>query len=437
MLKIQLLMELYNGGLRQDDAEQLTRVEEIVGDLHAVQFQGIPPQQTRSLAKTPEAVQRRFMAALVTGAPDSSHSEQQLPLEEGFDALTYHFGQSTVQTRGFPGPTQSVEQYINLLKARWLSGLLKANPQYESSFYYRRLTLKLDHAIRREFSRNDLTVYEEHELASAPATAFTIWKPSTLEPVPVNFGIDEREVTLLELVLAGTQQTLIVNRISDTELRLVKSSVTRTNGEIVREREEHIPINIHAHHFEPAYANPTLPETVPRVVISGSLVHSACVYDLDNMKNVFDLQQAFTGFRVVCDMENVDCSYDRKKSLFVREVEPNRARLQIWQHKPLTKAKTSCNPATSPSNRSISSSAMSAASSMTTAERMVTHLNPSIVAVDPETQVVTLRRHVLPVLVFYTTTRRQQDSRRMLFHVQCELSGCEAFVFVEYLKVVC
>ncbi|KAJ9663821.1 hypothetical protein H2198_000581 [Neophaeococcomyces mojaviensis] len=306
MIKIQLLIGLYNGGLRRDDTEQLTRVEEIVGELHAVQFQGIRSQHTQPLATTPEVVRRRFMTALATGAPDNSQGEQELPLEEGFDALTYHLSQSTIQTRGFPGPTQSVEQYINLLKARWLSELLKASPRYESSFYYKRLILKLDHAILREFSRHDLTVYEEHELASAPATAFTIWKPVTLEPISVSFSINEQEVTLLELVLTSTQQTLIVNRISDTELRLIKSSVTRTNGEIVREREEHIPINIHAHHFEPAYASPFLRETVPRVVISGSLVHSANVYDLDNMKNVLDLQQAFTGFRVVSDMENVE-----------------------------------------------------------------------------------------------------------------------------------
>ena len=149
------------------------------------------------------------------------------------------------------------------------------------------------------------------------------------------------------------------------------------------------------------------------------------------MKNVLHLQQAFTGVRVVNDMENVEWSYDKKKSLFAREAEFNTARLQIWQHKPLTKTKVSGNLATSLSNGSISSSTMSGASSMTTAERMGTPLNPSLVAVDPETQVVTLRRLVLPVLVFYTSMRGQRHSSRVLLHVQCESSGSEVFIVVE------
>lgn len=80
---------------------------------------------------------------------------------------------------------------------------------------------------------------------------------------------------------------------------------------------------------------------------------------------------------------------------------------------------------------------MSGASSMTIAERMVTNLNPLIVAVDPQTQVVTLRHHVLPLLVFYTSVKGQQESRRVLLHVQRKSSGSEVFVLAECFKIFC
>jgi len=44
------------------------------------------------------------------------HDIRKLPIEEGFDALMIHFGKSA----DTPAESQTLEQYVPLLKAIWL-----------------------------------------------------------------------------------------------------------------------------------------------------------------------------------------------------------------------------------------------------------------------------------------------------------------------------
>src|SRR2546430_15356824 len=114
----------------------------MVANIHNVVFPAPLQRSMPAITPVPEALAKCFNEALMAPHRPLSFSDpRQLPIREGFDALAYHFFQSTVRSHGPPGSAQPLEQYINLTKADWLVQVLKNTTQFEQSFYYKRATL--------------------------------------------------------------------------------------------------------------------------------------------------------------------------------------------------------------------------------------------------------------------------------------------------------
>jgi hypothetical protein len=133
------------------------------------------------------------------------------------------------------------------------------------------------------------------------------------------------------------------------------------------------------------------------------------------LEDVFRLQQAVTGFRVVSHMENLGMIYDRKRRVG-RTPESSRANLQIWQYKPLS--------ATAASDVSFASFSSDTGSVMT-AKRIATGLSSDTGIVDTATESVTLKRPVLPLLVLYTKIGRGEAKPSALVYLKSKCGSIQ------------
>jgi hypothetical protein len=407
--KITLVTEQLQDGLLRNMAATLDRIDRNVADIYNVVVTGLL-QSTRPAAMAiPEALAARFNYGLMAAnRPNCFSDPSQVPIQEGFDALVHHFFHSTVRSHGPPGSAQPLEQYINLVKARWLVEVLKRSTQFEQSFYYKRATLRMQQLITEEIHRPDLTRYEDADFELVNSQSYAIWASEDVNPDPsINDGPGHEE-QILELPLRDVLGNLTVYRMSDTELRLVRPTVSSGTGLPPRDRE--IEINVHSHLIEPVYASPWASDSTCQVKISSSQVRSARLYDFKDITHCHDFQRAITGFKVVHDRINVQWSLDKKKT-------SGKARLQIWQYKPLPQP--AANESQSPSNSSCDSSTVSgfsASTSQTVAESMTQGLNPSIFSIvrsatatnlnDSET--VILEKIPLPVIVMFTVFEKQR-----------------------------
>ena len=376
--KISLVTEQLQYGLLRDMVATLKHIGRNVADIHNVVVTGLLQPARPATTSIPEALAVRFNDALMApNRPQSFEDPLHVPIQEGFDALAYHFFQSTVHSCGPPGSAQPLEQYINLLKARWLLQVIKRTAQFEDSFYYKRATLRLQQLVEDESHRPDLTQYSEPDFDMVNSASYAIWVTDDVDPGP---SVEEGpgcEEQILELPMRDVPETLAVFRMSDTELRLVRSIVSSSTGLPPRDCETEI--NIHLHQFEPVYARPSSSEPAFQVKISSSQARSARLYDFKKISHAHEFQRAITGFKVVHDRENVQWSLDKKID---KKKKSGKARIQIWQYKPLLQA-TANRLQSSPTSPSESStgSGFSASTSQILGESMTQGLNPSIFSI--------------------------------------------------------
>jgi hypothetical protein len=407
--KVNLVTEQLQDGLLRNMAVTLDRIDRNVADIHNVVVTGSLQPTMPTTTPVPEALATRFNEALmVPHRPQAFTGPWQLPIQEGFDALVYHFNQSTVRSHGPPGSAQPLEQYINLVKAQWLVQVLKNSAQFEQSFYYKRATLRMEQLIRDEKGRSDLTRYSEADFELINATSYAIWVADEVDPGLIDDDGPGSEEQILELPLRDAPGALTVFRMSDTELRLVRPTVSSGTGLLPRDRESEI--SVHSHHFEPVYASPWSSEPTNQVKISSSQVRSARLYDLKEIDHVYELQRAVTGFKVVHDRMNVQWTLNKKEM-------SGKSRIQIWQFKPLSQANANVSQSSpsSPSDRSTNSGS-SASTYQTVAEAMTEGLNPAIFSVvrnsaagtGNETENIVLEKVPLPLLVMFTVFEKQR-----------------------------
>lgn len=406
--KITLVNEQLQDGLLRNMAATLDRIDRNVADIHNVVVTGLLQPATPAAMSIPNALAARFNDALMAAnRPHSFPDPSQVPIQEGFDTLVHHFLQSTVRSHGPPGSAQPLEQYINLCKAQWLVQVIMQTTQFEQSFYYRRATLRMEQLITEETYRPDLTRYSDADFELVSGASYAIWTAEDVDADPmVDDGLG-REEQILELPLRDVPGSLTVFRMGETELRLVRPTVSSVG---VPPRDREIEINVHSHQFDPVYATPESSDPTCRVMISSPQVKSARLYDFKEISHVHDFQRAVTGFKVVYDREKVPWALDKKKA-------SGKARLQIWQYKPLPQpiAKGSQSSPYSPIDSSTSSG-VSASTYQSVAESMTQGLNPAIFSIvrspaarnGNETQNVILERAPLPVLVMFTLFEKQR-----------------------------
>lgn len=435
--EIQLLV-----GIRNELIQLQQEVRDLAGlmiTLHrdTTRDSALPSLPSIEMPPTPAAITKRFVAALDLNRPDAFHRVSDFPLKEGFDALVFHFAQSTVLFNPGLGPSQKFPketQYLNLLKAKWILEKLKASSELaaaeNNSLWLnceREVELEVMEQCRR-FETNSLKPPPLDNITRLPDECFTIW---IFEAPPLQPHLAEAralEEKILDLTLPSNS-TLTVFRTSDDDFRVVTvhtTAIPDTSKEVERES---FSANMQSTQLVPAYA---IPEPISGSSLSGNGILLYRAQDLSqwqplkNLMDVFSFQQALTGYRVFFDASNV-------KWLLNGSNKPGRsgmARVQIWQAKRLTKL-----PITEDTDQSPLSSVNSSTPSPQTlcengfGQRRSSGLASTITSSNRTTQVagnracnaIVIQPPEPPVLIIYTLC----DSKFTFLHLTL---GEEIFV---------
>jgi hypothetical protein len=279
----------------------------------------------------------RFEKAVLTNPPCQMSTIDQIPFKEGFDALYQHFRQSTFDfvNEEHSGP-QTIQQYLNLLKAHWLLNILKASDSVKKKGTHslaQRLLSQVELRILQQYSRHEIRRYEEHELVELPDAAFRIWPDPhvVLERSVTESFSNILETRLLEIQLANFEpdctEQLHVMKVSDKILRLVRH---RQHNNPTRPKESISWVfNLHEDLLLPWYS------INPSGGVEISTAAGACreEFHLQNRVDAFKLQSAFTGYGVLTlggEFTNVGLAvtYARRGR---RDQYVGEGQVQLWQ----------------------------------------------------------------------------------------------------------
>jgi len=331
MTKMLFITEPLKSGLLKDIASDIEIMKGMVEELHAVQILGVSPNDLR-LPPIPQSLNKRFQDAFVSNPPAAFTDESKGTIEPKFEALYRHFLESTWSYRGPAYGMQTIEQYLNLVKAQYLLERLKDDSGLSGRYYYERSVARIEQRIKAQFRRTDIMQYDTEELDGLDAKSFEIWTSCDQpESNVLESGVDSGvpEVKIVELSLppeAGmSRQDLIVFRQSDLEFRLVKRFVPTAATDRLRELE--YPINMLHYRYIPWYANPTNRTPSTEVQIRSTVSKGGSSYTLKDQTglpplpsfetvektdgriavDVQKFQHAILGYRVVCDKYVCSC----------------------------------------------------------------------------------------------------------------------------------
>ncbi len=320
---------------------QLRLATNIAGDVAEILWlmkQHLIPQQELVFGEIPEWLAARFCSALAKNPPPVYTDITHFPLKEGFDALYRHFRQSTVQFIDRETGEQTIEQYLELLKAQWILETLKRSMPYREArpgSLYTRIIGQVEQRISKQYLRQDLVVFGDNELAKLNSALFLIW-PAEVESTSKRL-IDQsgQEEKILEISLsapAGIQKhDLLVFRRSATTLRLVRNAVEDDSGIAQPESEK---VNTHVDRFIPWYAIPTSTPTSSVEICSGNGT-GGTILDFRSESDIFGFQRAYLGYQVVHDMPRATWALNKQQLRIGSKVLEGTARLQLWLWKPL------------------------------------------------------------------------------------------------------
>ena len=393
---------------------QLKLATNIAGDVSEILFlmkQHLIPQQELLFGHIPSWLAVRFCDALAKDAPISYTDIARFPLKEGFDALYRHFRQSTVQFIDDETGAQTIEQWLELLKAQWILETLKQSKSYSGArpgSLYTRIIGQVEQRISKQYGRQDLVRFSDNELAKMSSSAFLIWQPALQSTSKRLLDQSDQEEKILELALsapAGTRKhDLLVFRRSATTLRLVRNVVEDDSGASHPESEK---INTHLDRFIPWYAIPSQSPTLSVEICSGNET-GGTTYDFRNEADIFNLQRAITGYQVVYDLPRVEWALNKQRLKLGSNILEGIARIQIWLWKPLSSVQVQ--PLESPQLSTSASSSVSGNSHWTTTTnatvaKVTQRCDSSIVSVaenpDGDSVIAAATPH-LPSIVIFT-----------------------------------
>ncbi|KAL9101753.1 MAG: hypothetical protein Q9163_003029 [Psora crenata] len=338
--EIQLLVEI-----RREIREVRAEVAETKGLLVTLLANGslggsqqLAPS-TAQLPDVPQDIAERFRCALENSPPASYQGLAAFPLEEGFDALVYHFARSTVQYNPGFDPGQGVPeetQFVNLLKSKWLMDALDHSSQMAAagagSLWASYLSeLKAD--VTKEYERfhtNQLTTPPRDVVSRLPDNCFSIWVPAPPPLRPPNLAENSPlEDQVLELLLPdslGARKTVLnVFKRSAIEFRLVTTTTDLTEPGYHREKD--FIANTNVTRVIPAYATPGSGANSNNLLLSSTHVQDLRWQYLSSPEDVASLQQVLTGYRVHHDMANIAWSINGSS----KPEKYGEGRLQLWQ----------------------------------------------------------------------------------------------------------
>ena len=392
---------------------QLRLATNIAGDVAEILWLmklHLVPQEELIFGNIPEWLATRFCDASAKNPPTTYTDIAHFPLKEGFDSLYRHFRQSTVQFIDDEAGEQTIEQYLELLKAQWILETLKKSISYREARHgslYTRVIGQVEQRISKQYRRQDLVKFSDDDLARLNSFAFLIWQAET-ETTPKRL-VDQhdQEEKILEIALsvpAGIRKyDLLVFRRSATTLRLVRNSVEDDSGISHPESEK---INTHVDRFIPWYAIPTSSPTLSVEICSGNGT-GGTTYDFRNESDIFNFQRSITGYQVVYDMASARWALNKQQLHFGTKILEGIGRMQIWLWKPLPSMQALS--AESPRLPTSSSSSLSDNSQWTnttnaTVAKVTQRCDSSIVSVaesaNGDSVIAAVKPHLPTVLIF-------------------------------------
>ena len=356
LLKLNFITKPFEIQLLLGIRRQLQQLSRQVADLRAVldwdptqQRHAIKPNAHGTCFFVPEPLSDRFRKGRVSKDPELSQGRDDLPLKEGFDALVYHFAKSTVNFKPNSGLGQDVpaEQYLNLVKSRWILERLKEstyfvtlNPESLYNEYLRELEDQVRDQLVR-FQQSDLHPPPLDVLSRLPDNCYSILVDADSRPSPAA-QTEHRpfEEKILELALQTGYNThpstLTIFRKSETALRLVQATKDDQNEGF--HHEESINVDMVHTGLVPIFAA-SKDNSIDNNNLLLCNAGQDTSYSLRGPGDVAQFQRALTGFRVSHDMSHIALHIEltglKKSSI------SGQARLQFWHLKPLAKIQQS------------------------------------------------------------------------------------------------
>ncbi|KAK7890568.1 hypothetical protein LTR67_007776 [Exophiala xenobiotica] len=268
----------------------------------------------------------KFEQAATVSAAASNDGE--ISLSKGFDALLTHFEQSA------EGKEQTPENYLSLLKTRWLLGRIKASQGFRVAcpgYYYKRAVSQVEQAILLRVRGTEIISYSDEELMVLPDSLFLVWPlpreeegPSQLDPTTAR--ANEQELLRLQLGSnkAQSSESLTVFRQSADNFRIVLETTTSDGRNVI----VHQKINTGEDRLIPRYALPTMRR--PCFELAVFWRNEETLYRFKSLDDAFAFQTALTGYNVSHDQSNITCQFHKDAAAL-----DCRARVQLWQE-PIT-----------------------------------------------------------------------------------------------------
>lgn len=359
--KVSFILKPFEIQLLLGIKRELQQLRIDVAELRGVVVQGINKAQDPTWTAPPPSftiphdLVSRFNTALDSNKPQHycTPSDGDWPLREGFDALVYHFAHSTVEFNPLPQLGQKIPeepQYLNLLKSRWIMQKLKDSPRFHSAgpdSLWADYMRELEGDIRGQFRRFDagyLIAPESGILSRLPDESFSIWVSEIPSSPPPNLAEQRSlEDKILELALPwsyGTRhETLTIFRVSDVDLRLVKTTKDEQNPFL--HLEDSTELSMNSNRLIPIYANPAEASFNSNVLICNGQGQKPKSYPLNSSNDVDSFQQALTGYRVSHRMSNFSWCINSSSA----SSDSGTGILQLWHLKPLPKIGLDGDPA--------------------------------------------------------------------------------------------
>ena len=358
-LEIKLLSGIHRE--QQQLSKEVAAIRAVLASDHARIDCPINPYAQESWSQVPEELSDRFRKALAAKDLGKSQVRDCLPLKEGFEALVYHFARSTEDFKPSPGLRQQVpeEQFLNLVKSRWIIDRLKENTHFLSSdpkSPWAECIMELEDKVRDQFMRfqqDELLLQPSLDaLTGLPDDAFSVWLDEESSPELTEHRPSDEKILELPLQGAGStyRSTLTVFRKSDTTLRLVTATKDDQNDRFLH--QDSMGVNMNQTGLVPVFAASQDFLTVNNNVLLCNESQDTKCYSLRDTADIAQLQRALTGYRVSHDMSNI--SWHIEFDQLRKSGESGKARLQLWHLKSLPKMKQPDN--TEPTECSSSSS---------------------------------------------------------------------------------
>ena len=352
MVKLNFIAKPFEIQLLLGIRRQLQQLSTQVAELRALldwdptqERHAIKPNAHGTYFSVPEPLSDRFRKGSASKDPESSQVRDDLPLKEGFDALVYHFAESTVKFKPNAGLGRDVpaEQYLNLVKSRWILERLKESTYFttlnQESLYIEYLR-EIEDQVREQlvrFQQNDLHPPSLDVLSRLPDNCYSILVDADSRTSPAA-QTEHRpfEEKILELALQNGYSThpstLTIFRKSETALRLVQATKDHQNEGF--HHEESINVDMVHTGLVPIFAA-SQDNSIDKSNLLLCNAGQDTYYNLRGPGDVAQFQRALTGFRVSRDMSHIalhiELSGLRKSSI------SGQARLQFWHLKPLAR----------------------------------------------------------------------------------------------------